>query len=57
MIIAAEDAFNNGDRIREARPQLMQELEDVIAAVDASRCKSSFNPRAREGRDRPTLTL
>lgn len=40
MIIAAEYAFNNGDSIREARPQLMQELEDIIAAVDASRCKS-----------------
>ena len=40
MIIAAEYAFNNGDSIREARPQLIQELEDIIAAVDASRCKS-----------------
>ena len=40
MIIAAEYAFNNGDMIRETRPQLMQELEDIIAAVDASRCRS-----------------
>ena len=40
MIIAAEYAFNNGDIIRETHPQLMQELEDIIAAVDASRCKS-----------------
>ena len=40
MIIAAEYAFNDGDAIRKTHPLLLQELEDVVAAVDASRCKS-----------------
>ncbi len=40
MIIAAEYAFNDGDTIKETHPVLLQELEDVVAAVDASHCKS-----------------
>lgn len=40
MIIAAEYSFNNGHSIRNTHPHLLRELEDVIAAVDASRCKS-----------------
>ena len=39
MIIAAEYSFNGGDAIKKTHPLLLQELEDVIAAVDASRCK------------------
>ncbi len=40
MIIAAEYSFNDGDAIKKTYPLLLQELEDVVAAVDASRCKS-----------------
>jgi len=40
MIIAAEYSFNDGNAIKKTHPLLLQELEDVVAAVDASRCKS-----------------
>ena len=40
MIIAAEYSFNDGDAIKRTHPLLVQELEDIVAAVDASRCKS-----------------
>ncbi|MDE2737000.1 MAG: BglII/BstYI family type II restriction endonuclease [Gemmatimonadota bacterium] len=36
MIVAAEYAFNDGQVIRRERPQLVQELEDIISEVDAS---------------------
>ena len=36
MIIAAEYSFNDGDGIRETYPQLLAELEEIIAGVDAS---------------------
>ena len=40
MIIAAEYSFNDGHSIQESHPHLLQEVEDVIAAVDASICKT-----------------
>ena len=40
MIIAAEYSFNNGDFIKEKYPHLLQEVEDIIAAVDASHYKT-----------------
>ena len=40
MIIAAEYSFNNGHSIQETYPELLQEVRDVIASVDASRCKT-----------------
>lgn len=40
MIIAAEYAFNDGEFIRDRYPHLMQELEDIVAGVDASLCKT-----------------
>lgn len=39
MIVAAEYSFNRGNTIRETRSRLIQELEDIIDAVDASRCR------------------
>ena len=36
MIIAAEYSFNKGDSIRETHPHLLQEVEEIIASVDAS---------------------
>jgi len=36
MIVAAEYPFNGGRAIRRKWPQLIQELEDIIAEVDAS---------------------
>ena len=35
MIIAAEYSFNDGHSIQETHPYLLQEVKDVIAAVDA----------------------
>ena len=35
MIIAAEYSFNDGHSIRQTHPYLLQEVEDIIAAVDA----------------------
>ncbi|MDD9974957.1 MAG: BglII/BstYI family type II restriction endonuclease [Candidatus Poribacteria bacterium] len=40
MIIAAEYSFNNGDSIKEKYPHLLQEVEDIIASVDASHYKT-----------------
>ncbi|MCY3664958.1 MAG: BglII/BstYI family type II restriction endonuclease [Gemmatimonadetes bacterium] len=40
MIIAAEFAFNNGHVIRNTHPYLLEELEDIIAGVDASLYKT-----------------
>ena len=40
MIIAAEYAFNKGHVIRDTHPYLLQELEDIIAGVDASLYKT-----------------
>ena len=36
MIIAAEYSFNDGHSIQETHPHLLQEVRDIIAAVDAS---------------------
>ena len=43
MIIAAEYSFNDGDAIKKTYSLLLQELEDVVAAVDASRCKRKIS--------------
>ena len=40
MIIAAEYSFNDGHSIQETHPHLLQEVEDIIAAVDASHHKT-----------------
>ena len=40
MIIAAEYSFNDGHSIQETHPHLLKEVEDIIAAVDASRYKT-----------------
>ena len=40
MIIAAEYSFNDGRSIQKTHPHLLREVEDVIAAVDASLCKN-----------------
>ncbi len=39
MIIAAEYSFNDGHSIRRTHPYLLQEIEDIIAAVDAAHHK------------------
>ena len=39
MIIAAEYSFNGGHSIRRTHPYLLQEIEDIIAAVDAAHHK------------------
>ena len=41
MIIAAEYSFNGGDSIRETHTHLLQEVEDIIANVDALQCKTT----------------
>ena len=40
MIIAAEYSFNDGHSIQKTHPYLLQEVEDIIATVDASSCKT-----------------
>ena len=40
MIIAAEYSFNDGRSIQKTHSLLLREVEDVIAAVDASPCKN-----------------
>ena len=40
MIIAAEYSFNDGHSIQETHPHLLKEVEDIIAAVDASHHKT-----------------
>ena len=40
MIIAAEYSFNDGDSIKEKYPHVLQEVEDIIAGVDASHYKT-----------------
>ena len=40
MIIAAEYSFNDGHSIQETHPHLLQEVRDIIAAVDASLYKT-----------------
>ena len=40
MIIAAEYPFNNGQTIRNTYPDLLQEIEDIIAGVDAALYKT-----------------
>jgi hypothetical protein len=40
MIIAAEYSFNGGDTIQKEYTHLLQEVEHVIASVDASQCKT-----------------
>lgn len=40
MIIAAEYSFNGGDAIQKKYTHLLQEVEDVIASVDALQCKT-----------------
>ena len=39
VIIAAEYSFNDGLSIRQTHPYLLQEIEDIIAAVDAAHHK------------------
>ena len=39
MIIAAEYSFNGAESIEKAYPYLLQEVKDIIAAVDASHYK------------------
>ena len=39
MIIAAEYSFNDGYSIRRTHPYLLQEIEDIIASVDAAHHK------------------
>jgi len=39
VIIAAEYSFNDGHSIRRTHPYLLQEIEDIIAAVDAAHHK------------------
>ena len=39
MIIAAEYSFNDGYSIRRTYPYLLQEIEDIIASVDAAHHK------------------
>ena len=39
MIIAAEYSFNGGHSIQKMHPYLLQEVEDIIAVVDASHYK------------------
>ena len=43
MIIAAEYSFNNGDSIRKTHPHLLQEVEEIIASVDASKHKTKIS--------------
>ena len=40
MIIAAEYSFNNGCSIKKKQPELLQEVREIIASVDASLCKT-----------------
>jgi len=40
MVIAAEYSFNGGDTIQKKYTHLLQEVEDVIASVDALQCKT-----------------
>ena len=40
MIIAAEYSFNGGDAIKKTQTHLYKEVEDIIATVDASQCKT-----------------
>ncbi len=40
MIIAAEYSFNGGDSIKETHTHLLQEVEDIIANVDALQCQT-----------------
>ena len=46
MIIAAEYPFNDGDSIKETYPHLLQEIEEIIAAVDASLYKTKESKEA-----------
>ena len=43
MIIAAEYSFNNGHSIQETHPHLLQEVIDIIAAVDALHYKTKVS--------------
>lgn len=40
MVIAAEYSFNGGDAIQKEYAHLLQEVKDIIASVDASKCKT-----------------
>ena len=43
MIIAAQYPFKDGHSIQETHPHLFQEIEDIIANVDASQCKNKIS--------------
>ena len=45
MIIAAEYSFNDGHSIRRTHPYLLQEIEDIIASVDA------VHPKNKESKE------
>ncbi|MCY3664957.1 MAG: BglII/BstYI family type II restriction endonuclease [Gemmatimonadetes bacterium] len=47
MIIAAEFPFNNGGSIRKTHPLLVQEVEDVIAGVNAPLYKTKVSKEKR----------
>ncbi len=41
MIVAGEYSFNNGEQVvKKKYPALLREIEAVIAAIDASKCKT-----------------
>ena len=40
MIIAAEFSFNGGDSIKRTHSHQLQQVEDVIASVNALQCKT-----------------
>lgn len=43
VIIVAEYSFNNGDSIRKTHPHLLQEVEEIIASVDAFKHKTKVS--------------
>jgi hypothetical protein len=40
MIITAEYSFNGGNAIQKEYAHLLKEVEEIIAVVDASQCKT-----------------
>ena len=53
MIIAAESPFKNGDFIKEKYSHLLQEIEEVIGAVDATLYKTKISKEKRTKGTRP----
>ena len=48
MIIAAEYSFKDGDFIKEKYSHLLQEIEDVLGAVDATLCKTKISEESKK---------